>query len=68
MILTRMKFIELWQASNYIDEFCQKSGMKYNAARIRANELRRAGIPLKLLPKNPPLNQQIEFAQALNDS
>ena len=52
--LTNVQFIELWQTSGSVDEFCNRTAefrngepMKKQSAYSRSRALREAGIPLK---------------------
>lgn len=46
--LTTPEFIEIWNASDSVDDFCAKAGMKKTSAGVRASNLRTAGHNVKL--------------------
>ncbi len=48
----RRAFVIAWQAALTIDEFCERTGFDSRKASNNAGDMRKAGIPLKRMPRD----------------
>jgi len=46
------EFVRIWQTSNSVQEVAEKTGYKSTTLSVKANSLRRMGIPLKKYSRN----------------
>jgi len=61
--LTPETFVTVWQLSESLDEFCERTGMKRNSAAVRASSYRKKGVALKKMKRGAggrkPLDVQL---------
>lgn len=61
--LTPETFVTVWQLSESLDEFCERTGMKRNSAAVRASTYRKKGVALKKMKRGAggrkPLNVEL---------
>lgn len=61
-ILSPIEFVNYWQGSENLDEFCATTGMAKPSAAGRANGYRKKGVNLKLYPRKSPVRLPLDVA------
>ena len=61
-------FIEIWNASQFVSEVCQKTGLQAESAAAKARYLRKKGFDLKILKRKPKVAPKVWSKTILDDT